>query len=266
MSLRSLNTGASGMEANTFKLDTIANNIANAGTTGFKRSRANFEDILYETLKVPGSESNGIQTGIGTQVGLGTRISGTQLDFQPGSLQQSGQQLDLAIEGKGFFSVTNSDQTTSYTRNGAFTLNSNGDIVLASAIEGRLLDPPINIPQDATDISISSDGTVAYRASSNDDLTVAGQILLTTFPNPGGLLQEGDTLYSQTDASGAPISTAPNTDGVGAIAQGFLELSNVEPVQELVDLIKTQRNFELNSQVVQAADQTLQLIANLRRF
>jgi len=266
MSLRSLNTGASGMEANTFNLDTIANNIANAGTTGFKRSRANFEDILYETLKVPGAPAGNQPTGIGTQVGLGTQISGTQIDFQPGSLKQTGKELDMAVEGNGFFQVLNSDGSTSYTRNGAFTLNANGDVVLASAIEGRLLEPAINIPPDATDISVAADGTVSYRPAGSDDLTTAGQILIALFPNPGGLLQQGDTLYSPTDASGAAIPSTPNALGVGAIAQGFLEQSNVEPVHELVDLIKTQRNFELSSQVVQAADQTLQLVANLRRF
>lgn len=266
MSLRSLHTGASGMEANTFNLDTIANNIANSGTTGFKRSRANFEDILYETLKVPGTETNGVPTGIGTQVGLGTRISGTQIDFQPGSLKQTGKELDLAIEGNGFFEVTNPDGTSSYTRNGAFNLNANGDVVLASAIEGRLLEPPVNIPPDATDISVSSDGTVSYRPAGADELTAAGQILVSVFPNPGGLLQQGDTLYSITDASGAAVPSTPGSQGIGSVAQGFLEQSNVEPVHELVDLIKTQRNFELNSQVVQAADQTLQLLANLRRF
>ncbi len=266
MSLRSLNSGASGMEANTFKLDTIANNIANSGTTGFKRSRANFEDILYETLKVPGTESGGQTTGIGTQVGLGTRISGTQLDFRPGSLMQTDKKLDLAIEGNGFFEVINPDGTSSFSRNGSFTLNTDGDIVLASADQGRLINPSINIPQDASDISVSPDGTVSYRAAGTNTLTNAGQILVSIFPNSGGLLQEGETLYAPTDASGAPVSSTPGTLGIGAIRQGYLEQSNVEPVHELVDLIKTQRNFELSSQVVQAADQTLQLIANLRRF
>ncbi|MCA9040688.1 MAG: flagellar basal-body rod protein FlgG [Planctomycetaceae bacterium] len=267
MSLRSLHSAASGMQANNFKLDVIANNIANAGTTGYKKSRANFEDVFYEHFKLPGQlDASGSMTPIGKSVGLGTKVSGTQLDFTQGSLKVTDGQLDLAITGEGFFQVVNPDSSTGYTRNGAFTLNTNGQLVLASGDVGRLVLPNITIPVDAQDISIGGDGQIFYRTAGTNTLTNAGQLQLTRFTNQGGLLQIGDSIYTETDASGAPVTGTPGTNGFGQIRQNFLEESNVEPVKELVDLIQTQRNFELNSQVVQAADQALQLIANLRRF
>ncbi|MEZ6046902.1 MAG: flagellar basal-body rod protein FlgG [Planctomycetaceae bacterium] len=267
MSLRSLHSAASGMQANNFKLDVIANNIANSGTTGFKKSRANFEDVFYEQFKLPGlQDASGNLTPIGKSVGLGTKISGTQLDFTQGSLNVTDGQLDLAIGGEGFFQVQNPDGSTGYTRNGAFTINSAGQVVLASADVGRLLVPNVSIPVNAQDISIGSDGQVAYRLSGSTTITQGTQIQIARFANQTGLLQIGDSIFAESDASGPAVVGTPGTDGFGQIRQNFLEESNVEPVKELVDLIKTQRNFELNSQVVQAADQALQLIANLRRF
>ncbi|QDU79134.1 Flagellar basal-body rod protein FlgG [Polystyrenella longa] len=267
MSLRSLHSAASGMQANNFQLDVIANNIANSGTTGFKQSRANFEDVYYEHLKLPGvPDAQGNLTPIGKSVGLGTKVSGTQIDFTQGPLNVTEGQLDLAIAGEGFFEVVNPDGGQGFTRNGAFTLNSNGQVVLASSDVGRVLQPNITIPLNAQDVSIGSDGQVTYRLAGDTALTQAGQIQTTRFANSGGLLQVGDSIYVPTDASGAPVQGIPGTDGYGQIRQNYLEESNVEPVKELVGLIKTQRNFELNSQVVQAADQALQLLANLRRF
>lgn len=261
-----LNTAASGMEANQFKLDTIANNLANAGTTAFKRSRANFEDLFYEQLKLPGTlDSQGQFTPTGVAVGLGTRVSSTQIDFSEGSLLETGGTLDLAIIGEGFFQVQDGAQIL-YTRAGTFTVNADGNIVLASADRGRLLEPAITLPPDAIDITINEDGNVMYRQAGSTQLQTAGQIQLSRFVNPQGLIQLGENLYGQTDASGTPLTGEPGQEGRGALRQYFLETSNVEPVRELVELIKTQRNFELNSEVVQAADQVLQLVANLRRY
>ncbi len=259
-------SAASGMEAFLFQLDTVANNMANAGTTGFKRSRANFEDLFYEQYKLPGTvDGNGSRTPVGISVGLGTRVQSTQLDFHEGSLLQTGKQLDVAIAGEGFFEVTD-NVNTYYTRAGNFTVNSDGQIVLASADRGRFLNPGFTVPNDTVDISITSDGVVQVLQAGQTTYTELGTIQLAKFPNPEGLLQVGDSLYQETPASNSPIRSNPGLDGNGTLRQGFLEQSNVEPVVELVDLIKTQRNVELNSQVMQASDQLLQLLTNLRRF
>jgi flagellar basal-body rod protein FlgG len=261
-----LNTAATGMEANQFKIDTIANNLANAGTTAFKRSRANFEDLFYAHLKLPGTpDALGQLTPTGIAVGLGTRVQSTQVDYREGSLLQTESPLDIAIAGDGFFQVQDGTQIL-YTRAGNFTLNADGNIVTASADRGRLLEPTITLPPDAIDVTINADGIVTYRQDGNPQIQQAGQIQLARFINNQGLLQLGENLYGETDASGSPLIGNPGEDGRGSLRQGFLETSNVEPVRELVELIKTQRNFELNSQVVQASDQLLQLIANLRRY
>jgi flagellar basal-body rod protein FlgG len=267
MSLRALQTAATGMEAHLFNLDVVANNLANAGTTAFKGSRSNFQDLFYDHLKLPGApDAAGKLSPIGMAVGLGTRVGGTAVDHSQGSLIQTGKTLDIAIVGDGFFQIQGGDGEILYTRSGTFTQNADGDLVLASADRGRLLEPTINIPADATDIVITSDGTVSVRLAGSTTLTQQGTIETARFINPQGLIQLGDNLYGLTDASGQPLTGIPGLEGRGEIRSGVLEASNVEPVRELVDLIKTQRNFELNSQVVQAADQALQLIANLRRF
>lgn len=254
------------MGALQFKLDVIANNLANAGTTGFKRSRCSFEDQFYQYYKLPGLlDSQGRMTAVGWDVGLGTRVQGTPADFSNGSLIDSGGALDLAIVGDGFFQIQNGSQIL-YTRAGNFTVNGNGEVVLASADRGRLLEPSLTVPQDATDIAVSSDGYVSVKQAGSDQLQQIGQIQLVRFQNPQGLIQRGENLYESSAASGNPIQSDPGVDGMGTVRQRFLEASNVEPVRELVDLITTQRNFELNSQIVQAADQSLQLVANLRRF
>ncbi len=266
MTIRAMHAAASGMEAYEFNLDIIANNLANAGTTAFKRSRANFEDLFYEHLMLPGTQdTQGQRTPLGIDVGLGTRVSSTAVDQRHGSLIETGQELDLAIVGDGFFQVTDGTQTY-YTRAGTFSVNADGQLVLASADRGWLLEPPITIPQDATEISINGDGLVQVRVPGSTDLQDVGQIQLARFINPQGLIQEGENLFAESPASGTPIVGNPGQDGRGVLKQRFLEASNVEPVRELIDLIKTQRHFELNSQVVQAADQMLQLLANLRRF
>lgn len=254
------------MYANEFKLDVIANNMANAGTTAFKRSRPNFEDLYYRHLKLPGTRDlQGNLTAVGTSVGLGTKVESTQIDFQQGELLATGAPLDVAIVGDGFFTVTDGNQTL-YTRAGNFSKNADGTLVMASANTGYYLIPQVTIPNDATEIAISNDGQVSVRVPNQQNLTQLAQLQMVRFVNPQGLLQMGQNCYAATDASGQPLTGNPGTNGLGTMQQGFLELSNVEPVKELVDLISTQRNFELNSQVVQAADQLLQATANLRRY
>ena len=266
MSVQTLYTAATGMESLQTKLDVLANNLANVNTIGFKSGRANFEDLFYRHEKLPGSEgaAGGGPTPTGISVGLGSRVSSTQTNFKQGAFQETGGQLDMAIVGEGFFKVT-SDGETFYTRAGNFSKNANGDLVMGSANTGRILDPGINIPREATDIAISDDGTVQYRLPPATALATAGQIQLSIFQNPEGLLNLGDNLYAETDSSGTETPTTPGQTGAGIIRQGVQEASNVEPVKELIDLITTQRAFELNSQTVQAGDQILQLIANLRR-
>lgn len=268
MSVQTLYTAATGMEALQTKLDVIANNLANVNTTGFQKDRANFEDLFYRTEKVPGApDSDGTPTPTGIQVGLGTRVTSVQTDFRQGALLQTGRNLDVAIEGNGFFQVVDPGSgDILYTRAGHFDINANGALVMGSANIGRLLEPSITIPPDATEISIGTDGSVDFRQPGSDTLSNAGQLQLAVFQNPDGLLKLGDSLYSATDASGTATPDVPGTNGIGRLRQSTLEASNVEPVQELIDLITTQRSFELNSQTVQAGDQILQLIANLRRF
>ncbi len=263
MSLRAIHSAASGMEAHQFRLDVVANNLANASTTSFKRSRTNFEDLYYQNEKLPGTDSAAGQTGVGTSVGLGTRVASTSLDFSQGSLRDSNGDFDMAIVGRGFFQVDDNG-APAYIRAGNFTRNADGLLVVGSADSGRVLQPPITIPTDATATSISADGRISVLSAGV--IQEVGQVELYRFANNQGLLQKGENLYVETPASGAAVSAVPGTDGLGSIRHRVLEASNVEPVRELVDLIKTQRNFELNSQTIKAADQMLQLISNLRQF
>jgi len=268
MSVQTLYTAATGMEAMETKLDVIANNLANINTTGFKKDRANFEDLLYRTEVYPGvRDASQTPTAVGTQVGLGVRITSTQTDQRQGTLQQTGRDLDVAIEGSGYLRVLDPlTQATMYTRAGNLDINANGQLVIGSAQVGRLIDPPITIPQDATKVVINSNGEVMVRQPGATELAVQGQIQMAQFINPDGLLKVGQNMYEQTDASGPEQPNNPGTNGLGILRQGNLEASNVEPVQELIDLITTQRAFEMNSQAVQAGDQVMQNISNLRRF
>jgi flagellar basal-body rod protein FlgG len=267
MSVQTLYTAATGMDSLQTKLDVIANNLANVNTTGFKRDRANFEDLFYRHEMLPGAlDAAGQLTPVGTQIGLGSRVSSTQTDFEQGAFQITNRPLDIAVEGAGLFQVLDPNGQTLYTRAGNFSVNANGALVVGSAQTGRLVEPQISIPQDTTGIVISSDGVVSVRQAGQAQLSQVGQMQLATFQNPQGLLKLGENLYSETDASGAAITGNPGTNGLGLIRQNALEASNVEPVQELIDLITTQRAFELNSQAIQAGDQILQLVANLRRF
>jgi len=266
MSVQTLYTAATGMEALETKLDVIANNMANINTTGFKKDRANFEDLIYRINRLPGStDTDGNLTSTGIEVGLGTRVSSTQTNHTQGAMQTTGNPLDFAVQGRGFFKVIDPSGDFLYTRAGNFGINANQQLVLGSANTGWIVDPPVSIPQEAVDIVVTSDGQVQFRTTDSPNLQTAGQLNLATFINPDGLLKMGDNLYKETDASGTATQGIPGDPGIGVIAQGSLESSNVEPVQELIDLITTQRAFELNSQVVQAGDQIMQIAANLRR-
>ncbi len=266
MSVQTLYTAATGMEALETKLEVIANNMANINTTGFKKDRANFEDLIYRIDRLPGStDADGNLTSTGIEVGLGTRVTSTQTNHTQGAMQTTGNPLDFAIQGRGFFKVTDPGGDFLYTRAGNFGINATGQLVLGSAHTGWLVDPAVTIPPEAVDVVVTADGQVQYRTTDTPTLQTAGQLNLATFINPDGLLKMGDNLYKETDASGTATEGIPGDPGIGTIAQGALESSNVEPVQELIDLITTQRAFELNSQVVQAGDQIMQIAANLRR-
>ena len=236
--------------------------------SAFKRGRANFEDLFYRHEVVPGAlDDSGNPTAVGTSIGLGSRVSSVQSDFDQGAFQQTGNQLDVAIEGDGFLQVIDpSSGETYYTRAGNLNINANQQLVLGSAQTGRLLEPAISIPEDATAVTINTNGQVFYSQQGTTQLQQAGQLELAMFINPDGLLKLGENLYSETDASGSAVTGTPGQNGSGLVRQNMLEASNVEPVQELIDLITTQRSFELNSQAVQAGDEVLQLIANLRRY
>jgi len=269
MAITALHAASSGMRAHDEKLNVVANNLANINTNGFKRSRVNFEDLLYQVKREPGvpnAEDEPIPHGI--LVGTGVKVSGTQLNFSPGAVDQTNKPLDIQIEGQGFFqvqAVQDGDVITAYTRAGNFVQNAVGNVVLANS-GGAILEPPIVIPDDAIEISIGRNGEARVRQQGANTLNTVGQIELARFVNPEGLKQIGRNLYLETDASGPPLTAEPESDGLGATVQGALEMSNVDPVRELIDLITTQRAFELNSQAIQSADESLQIVANLRRF
>jgi flagellar basal-body rod protein FlgG len=271
MAIQALNSAATGLRALSTRIDVVANNLANAETTAFKRSRVNFEDLMYVTVKQPGAQNaSGDVTPAGIFVGLGTRLSNTQIDTEEGPLENTGNALDVAIQGPGFFRVALPDtiaEGEGYTRNGNLILNRDGELVVNIG-DGYRIEPPITLPPGVSskDITITADGTVSYIEAGSNTSTVAGQLLIHQFPNPQGLKLLGGSLYARTEASGASIESTPGADGAGETLSTFLEGSNVDPVKELVNLIKTQRSFELNSQSIETADKALQTIGNLRRF
>jgi len=266
MAITALHTAATGMQALSTKIDVIANNIANAETVGFKASRPNFQDVLYQVRAQPGVQtSNDTATPLGTQVGLGVAVSNTQILFKQGNPMQTGIGIDGMIQGDGFFQVELPGGGVGYTRAGNFIRNADGELVLANSYGYRLRDTP-TIPEEVpTDkVTISADGQIV--ASMADGTTQnLGQITLARFANPSGLLQYGANIYLQSGASGDPIEGEPGEEGMGTIMPGALELSTTEAVSELVELIKTQRVFQMNSQSIQSADEALRVVANLRR-
>lgn len=247
-----------GLAAQDKQLSTISNNLANVNTNGFKRDRANFQDLLYQTERQPGGLSTqNTELPSGLQLGTGVRVVGTTKEHTQGNMQVTEQSLDMAIDGEGFFQVLMPDGNINYTRNGEFQLNSDGDVVTAN---GNPLEPNINIPDDATQVTIGTDGTVSAVIAGEGESQELGQIETADFVNPQGLEAVGQNLYRQTTASGDPITGEPGVDGLGTVQQGMLEGSNVEVVEEMVNMITTQRAYEMNSKVVSSSDQMLQFI------
>ncbi len=259
--IRSLWVAKTGMEGQQTKLDTIANNLANVATNGFKRGGVLFEDLMYQNLRPAGAAtSDQSQLPTGLQVGLGTRVAAATRNFSQGTLQQSGNNLDLAVKGNGFFQVQLPDGTTGYTRDGAFQLDAQGALVTAAGY--RVL-PGITIPIAAQAVAIADDGTVNITLPGQAAPTSVGQLQLAGFVNPGGLDPRGQNLYAETASSGAPQAAAPGANGLGKVQQGFLEGSNVNVVEELVGMIATQRAYELASKAIQTSDQMLQKLGQL---
>ncbi|NVM21135.1 MAG: flagellar basal-body rod protein FlgG [Desulfobacterales bacterium] len=259
--LRGLWTAASGMAAQQLNVDVISNNLANVNTTGFKKSRADFEDLMYQTLRLPGATTAaGTQLPTGIQIGMGAKPMGVQKMFSQGDYNQTGNELDLAIEGKGFFKVISNDEEV-YTRSGNFKLDSEGYVCTPA---GDRLEPEITIPANTVSISVDSEGRLVAFGPYNTELATT-DIKLYTFINPAGLYSMGRNLYRPTEASGEATEGAPGTEGVGTIAQGYLEMSNVNVVEEMVGMIIAQRAYEVNSKAIQTADNMLQMANNIKR-
>ena len=259
--IRSLWIAKTGLEAQQLQMDTISNNLANVNTTGFKRSRTLFEDLLYQNLREPGAASSQ-QTNIpsGLQIGTGTRPVATERIHTQGNVQQTGNKLDVAINGEGFLQVLLPNGTIAYTRDGSFQSNAQGQIVSAN---GYTLQPAITLPADAESVEIGSDGTVSVKQAGAAALVQIGSIQLATFINPSGLQSKGANLYMDTAASGVPRINQPGVNGAGTLTQGYLETSNVNVVEELVNMIQTQRAFEINSKAITASDQMLQKLSQI---
>jgi flagellar basal-body rod protein FlgG len=262
--IRALNTAATGMVAQQLNLDNIANNLSNSSTSGFRRRRVQFQDLLYQSTVMPGAAATQNTTvASGLQVGLGTKPSASEVIHVQGEFTSTGNPLDLAIQGPGFFQVQLPDGETAYTRAGMFHLDNQGNMVTA---DGNTLNPAVTIPPNATNITIGSDGTVSVTQPGQTQAQQVGSIQLANFQNPGGLNSVGGNLYLATTASGDPIVGTPGgSDGLGSLQQGTLEQSNVDVVQEFIQMILAQRSYEANSRVVTAADQMLQQLNSLSR-
>jgi flagellar basal-body rod protein FlgG len=265
--MRALDTAATGLKAMSQQVDIIANNLANINTTGFKRSRAQFQDLFYQQLRPSGViNSQGEINPSGIQIGLGSQLSSTDSDFSQGDFENTGQPLDVAISGRGFFMTKISSDVgegIGYTRDGHFFVNAQGNMVQGGP-DGFLLDPPITIPLDYTAISITPDGTVNVTQPGSATPTSVGTIQLANFTNPAGLTNIGGNLYVRNSASGDPTISNPQMQGAGSLTSQFLEKSNVDPVRELTNMIEAQRAFELNGRVIEAGDQMLQTVSNLK--
>jgi len=262
--IRALYSAASGMTAQQLNVDNIANNLANANTTGYKMRTPQFQDLLYQSIVLPGVNA-GQQTTVpaGLQLGLGTRASSNEIIFTQGSMNQTGNPLDVAIQGNGFFQVRMTTGTLAYTRDGSFQMDKNGVVVDSS---GNPLDPQITIPANAQSVTIAPDGTVSYVTPGQVNAQQAGQIQIASFQNPAGLNSIGKNLYQPTDASGDATVAAPGgTEGLGTLMQGYTEQSNVSIVDEFINLIVVQRAYEANSKVVKAADEMYQQVNNLKQ-
>jgi flagellar basal-body rod protein FlgG len=260
--IRALFSAGSGMNAQQMSIDNIANNLANANTTGFKSRTTQFQDLLYQSFLQPGAAA-GAQTVVpsGLQLGLGARPAANSINFTQGNFQQTNNPLDVVIQGKGFFQIRRPDGTIAYTRAGSFQLDRDGNVVDS---QGNPLEPQITIPAQAQSITIAADGTVSYALPGQSASQAAGQIQLAGFTNPGGLNSIGNGLFLPTDASGDPITGIPGgQEGLGTLQQGYLESSNVSVVEEFINMITSQRAYEANTKVVKAADEMYQQVNNL---
>lgn len=259
--IRSLWIAKTGMEGQQNKLDAISNNLANVGTNGYKRGSVVFEDLMYQNLRPAGSAtSEQTQLPTGLQVGLGVRTAASTRNFSQGTLQNTGNNLDIAIKGQGFFQIQLPDGSTGYTRDGSFQLDSGGQMVTNA---GYVLQPGITVPANATSVTIAENGSVQATIPGQVALQTLGQIQLASFINPAGLESRGGNLFAETPASGTPNAAAPGDNGLGTLQRGFLEGSNVNVVEELVSMIATQRAYELNSKAIQTSDQMLQKLGQL---
>ena len=259
--MRSLWISKTGMEAQQMQLDAISNNLANVSTNGYKRSHAVFEDLMYQNLRQAGAAtSDQTELPTGLQVGLGTRAVATSRNFSQGNLQQSSNTLDLAIRGNGFFQIQLPDGTTGYTRDGSFQVSATGQLVTNN---GYTVQPGITIPATAQSVTIGNDGTVSVVLPGQAQPSNVGQIQLANFVNPAGLEPKGQNMFGETAASGAAAAGVPGLNGLGTVQQGFVETSNVNVVEELVQMIQTQRSYELNSKSIQTSDQMLQRLTQL---
>ncbi|MCX7250461.1 MAG: flagellar basal-body rod protein FlgG [Burkholderiales bacterium] len=259
--LRSLWVAKTGLEAQQAQMDVITNNIANVNTNGFKRSRAVFEDLLYQTVRQPGAPSSQqTQFPTGLQFGTGVKPVATERLHTQGNLMQTGNSKDIAIDGKGFFQIQLSDGTVAYSRDGSFHVDNQGQLVTSS---GYLLLPQITVPAEAQVLTVSRSGQVSVTVQGTAAAQELGTLQLASFINPAGLEARGENLYVETGASGAPIVNEPGTNGLGQLSQGFVEAANVNVVEEMVNMVQAQRAYELNSKAVTASDQMLQKIAQL---
>ncbi len=261
--MRAMWSAAAGMNVQQLNMDTISNNLANVNTTGFKKAKAQFQDLLYQTVNLAGTgSSNSTTIPSGIQMGHGAKLQSLQHQYTSGNLQQTGNRFDMAIEGDGFFRVTLPDGTLAYTRDGSFTTDQNGALVNSA---GYLLDPQITIPQDTLSSTIAPDGTVSVTQTGQTQPQTVGQITISHFINPSGLNQLGKNLLQPTLASGDALDGVPGTDGLGTINQGSLEVSNVDVAEEMVNMIIGQRAYEANSKTIQTVDTMLSLVNNLKR-
>ena len=258
--MRALAIAATGMDAQQTNLEVIANNIANINTTGYKRARAEFSDLLYQAERVQGVPNRANQAIVpeGANIGLGVQTSAVRNIHLQGSLNQTENPLDMAIVGRGWFQIQAADGSTLYSRAGAFNMNGQGQIV---TIDGNVVVPNITIPQDASEIQINRSGQVMYRVGSGTDFQEAGQLTIANFVNEAGLQPLGDNLFQQTAASGDPIVATPDDPGFGYIKQNYLEASNVDPVKEITELISAQRAYEMNSKVINTADEMASIVS-----
>ncbi|MFP4020038.1 MAG: flagellar basal-body rod protein FlgG [Halanaerobium sp.] len=259
--ISALFTSATGMNSQQTNIDTISNNLANVNTSGFKKSKINFADLIYTNMREPGTpNAQGAEIPTGIEIGHGSKVNSTQKIFSQGNIQNTDSPLDMVIEGDGFFGIQLPDGEIAYSRDGSFKQDSNGNVVTS---DGYQLEPPLNIPAEATEISITSDGTV--NATVDGENQQLGQVQLYRFSNPAGLSSEGRNLYSETAASGQAMEGSPGEDGFGTVTQGFLEMSNVKVVEEMTNMIAAQRAYETNSKSIQASDEMLQTANQLKR-